>query len=192
MTRRIIAAIATITLAVGLAVAAPPASATSTTHTLAQTEAKLTGVSVGPNANTYWGEATLNSTWTSYLDCHSRRHYMPRLTITDHNPTLAPLAPTTMQASPSATCTPGIAVDPSVGPIHPDSWFNPASWNWSKIWGSLWDLISKCINGAANGVISNLSVAAAATAITGGGSLALTPDGLVAVAIGSCFAKINW
>lgn len=195
MPRRLTAALVTAALAVGLAVAAPHAAATSTTHTLAQTEAALKGVSVGPNANTYWGQATINGTWTSYIDCHNHKHYVPKLTMSNHNPTFAPAASASSvlapHATPSAICTPDIAAEP-VGPVHTDSWFNPATWNWAKIWGSMWDTISKCINGAASGVISNMTVIAAAIAITGGADLLLTPEGLVVIALGSCISKIGW
>ena len=192
MSRRFTAALITAALALGLTLAAPPAAATSTSHTLAQTEAALKGVSVGPNANTYYGQATINGTWTSYIDCHNHKHYVPKLTMTNHNPTVAPASPTgARQAGPTAICTPGVAPQP-VGPVHTDDWFNPATWNWAKIWGSLWNTISKCITGAVNGVISNMTVIAAAIAITGGADLLLTPEGLVVIALGSCIAKIGW
>lgn len=193
MSRRLTAALITATLAIGLTVAAPHAAATSTTHTLAQTEAALNGVSVGPNANTYYGQATINGTWTSYLDCHNHKHYVPKLTMSNHNPTIASAPPVTAtrHATPTAICTPDFAAQP-VGPVQADSWYNPSTWNWAKIWGSLWNTISKCINGAANGVISNMTVIAAAIAITGGADLLLTPEGLVVIALGSCIAKIGW
>jgi hypothetical protein len=185
MTRRLLAAIVTVALALGITIAASPASATSTNHTLAQTEAKLKGMSVGPNSYTAWGQATVNGTWTSYLDCHNKKHYAPKLTITNHNPTVT-ARPLSTSPTPDAICTPGI------GPITADSWYNPASWDWAHIWGSIWDTIHKCITGAVNGTISNMTVLAAATAMTGGADLVLTPEGLVVVALGSCFAKIGW
>lgn len=190
MIRRLFAVLAAalaVALTLGLA-AAQPAAATSTTHTLAQTEAALKGVSVGPNANTYWGQATITGTWTSYLDCHNRKHYVAKQTITNHNPTLAPLAPVTARTTPTAICTPGVAAQPLLS----GAWYDPRTWAWSKIWGSLWNTISACVNGAANGVISNMTVIAAAVAITGGADLMITPEGVVVIAIGSCFAKIGW
>jgi hypothetical protein len=137
-------------------------------------------MSAGPNANTYWGQATINGTWTSYLDCHKKLHYVPKLTITNHNPTLTARS-RPVPFAPSAICQPDVVARTANDVMHPDSWYNPASWNWSK-----------CISGAITGTMSNMSVTAAATAMTGGSSLVITPEGLVAVALGSCIAKIGW
>ena len=192
MHRRLIAALVTLALAVGLAAAAPHAAATSTNHTLAQTQAKLAGLSAGPNGNTYWGQATVNGSWTSYLDCHNVKHYVPKLTVTNHNPTLAPTPGRTV--TPQGTCTPGITAptgtpDPS---LMSGSWFNPASWNWSSIWGTLWSKISACLTGGARTAINTLTAQAAVAAVAEGASFEVTAAGVAVLMIGGCLAAIGW
>ncbi|HEV7191634.1 MAG TPA: hypothetical protein VGN35_00385 [Jatrophihabitantaceae bacterium] len=185
MTRRILAALVTAALAAALTVAAPPASAVSTTHTLAQTEAKLKGLSAGPNANTYWGQATVNGTWTSYLDCHNVKHYVAKLDVTDHNPTIVP--PTARSVTPHRTCTPGI--NPT---LLSGSWYNPASWNWSKIWGSIWDTISACFAGGTRTTVGTLTAQAAVAAVAEGATFEVTAVGVAVLMLGGCFAAIGW
>lgn len=186
MPRRLTAALITIALALGVTAAAPSAAAVSTTHTLAQTEAKLKGLSAGPNANTYWGQATVNGTWTSYVDCHNVKHYVPRLTITNHNPTIAAAPSATV--TPDSTCTPGLTSPSLMG----GSWFNPASWNWSSIWGSVWSTISACLTGGTRTTINTLTAQAAVAAVAEGASFEVTAAGVAVLMIGGCLAAIGW
>ena len=198
--RRLIALLAALAVMSGLAVAvAPQVQASTIYHTLAQDEAKMDSITVGPNVNTDWGAANFTGTWVSYISCtDNKKHWYGYQTFSNHTPT-APVhtASAAKTASgtvkPMATCQPdrpvaGMGITPMCS-----AWYDPFCWNWSAIWGSIWNQIQNCINGTSHAVLGTMGANAASAALTeGAATLELTPQGVAILAIGACISNLAW
>lgn len=204
MTRRIMAVLAALLMVLGLVavVNASSAQATTTNHTAAATMVRIRSVNIGPNTYTYWGQANITSSWTTYIDCSNHKHYVPSFNMSYHPP-VSPVTRGATSASakdprvitPEVPCTPGGPIRGTGGTISPmcSSWWNPFCWDWSSIWGHLWAQIQGCINGVTHGVMGTLTLNAAASALAEGATLIEFSPGFAAfVAISGCYYGITW
>jgi hypothetical protein len=189
-------ALLSLTIVGGLLMPAQPAQA-ATHHTVSWWLAYEKGKYLGPNADTSWGRMTI----TGFAACGG--HYYKIYKITQYpNPTTAgsvdagsvragsvragslgtgPVAPSA--ADPPAT------ISPSVCPtgMHPDSWWNPFSWNWEHILGIIWnDIVAKCMRGALSGAVGTASTSLATKLIAKVATIKVGPQGYAIAAIAGC------
>lgn len=75
--------------------------------------------------------------------------------------------------------------------IYPDSWFNPLSWHWSNILGTVWNnIVLKCAKGAAKGLVGTASGTLITNLLIRGAKLYVGPYGYAAMAIGGCSVDV--
>lgn len=175
-----------------------PASASTTHHSVAGLIAHTTGKTLGPNGYTDWGKATISS-YSSYYDCNRHETYWRRSLSMKQYPNPLGVQAVGAQTGPPITLSGGVSgpnscpsgpVRMTLGPdgmMHPDSWYNPASWDWGGILGSVWDrVISRCLSGAQAGVVPAASGTLIVNIIARGGKVFVGPEGYAAIAVGGC------
>jgi hypothetical protein len=213
MRMRLVAVLVTASTIFGLVAGTPPAdAATKHHHTVAQAVTYLKGKwTTGPNTYTKWQRIQLTG-FVKGWDCvHNRYAWNPQDVMHQYrNPTTAPALPSAAvaraatgglpalvhlngEAAPATTCTIPPGVVSRDASIHPDSWYNPASWNWghilSKTWNAIWN---HCLSGATQGVVGTASGTLVINLLARGGKVFVGPEGYAAIAIGGCVVNLVW
>lgn len=117
----------------------------------------------GPSWRTSYGQATI----VGFHDCGPR--HCPTVDVSYHPP-----ARTT--ADPMHDC---------------GSIWNPLSWCWSDIFGSIWDdFLGPCLTGALDGFIGTASGQVIVNLLNRGGQVFMDPWGYVAIAFGNCLVNV--
>lgn len=158
-----------------LVVTATPGVAAATTSilpppnwyhpTLSQAKSGFVGRSLGPNAYTSYGKYTITG-WTV-----SGKYTVPVSKVIYVSPVVAP----------------GYVASG----MHPDSWYNPTTWDWGHILGSTWSAIwNNCLKGATAGVVGSASVTTATNLLARGGKLFVGPEGYAVIAFGGCVTNL--
>jgi hypothetical protein len=196
---RIIAALLAVVTALGLASASPASASCAPGYcplSLAQVEQREIGHGVGPNVYTAYGRAQVNG-WSASGSGPSY-HVAAVLGIGYYPPTVkangAPLA--TRKVRVDRIGSKVTYTDMSTGKVLTASttsgitWWNPASWNWSAIWGTIWDGIQKCTQGVIKTLVSTVGTAFVLKAVVDRALLAIGPDGWAILVVGSCISGI--
>jgi|BarGraNGADG00212_1021973.scaffolds.fasta_scaffold59174_1 hypothetical protein len=106
------------------------------------------------------------------------------------NPTVLP-AKRTAVFGPSATPRVCPTETGQVGPLGAD-WWNPFSWNWDHILGTIWnDIVLKCLKGALAGSVGTASTQLATKLIQRVAYLKLGWQGYAVAAISGCVVSIT-
>lgn len=143
-------------------------------------ETHVTGRSVGPNAYTYYGKATIKG----FTTVNGKRK--PSLSIVQYpSPLVGLLVPSSISG--------GMDGRQITRPImQPDTWYQPWTWNWPKILGTSWDYVyNGCLHGALVGAMGAIGTQAAVGWLVRGAEMYLGPEAVVAVAIGGCWADLT-
>ncbi|UQX88734.1 hypothetical protein M6D93_01725 [Jatrophihabitans telluris] len=75
--------------------------------------------------------------------------------------------------------------------IYPQSWWNPGSWDWGSILGSVWDgLWNKCAKGALTGVVGNASGSVIRKLVVRGARVYVGWQGYAVLAISGCVVNL--
>lgn len=141
---------------------------------LSQAGAYFKNKHVGPNKYTSYGELLFTGIFyrhNSSSGTGSSYYYSPGEHV--YNKGLAVMA------------KPGVMTGPD-GVAQPDSWYNPASWDWGHIFSVLWSKVAQCAKGAAKGLVGTASGTLAVNLLAKGAKLVPGPYGYAAVAIGGC------
>ena len=132
-------------------------------HSVAYTKSYMTNRQVGPSRFTNYGVAKITG-WRAYGD--------------GDKPTLS------MSYQPPTTAA-------DSGSVTPDSWWNPATWNWGAIMGVDWsDLFSKCLSGAAGGFLGKVAYDSVAKDLLVRGATVISWEEYAALAFGGCVVKM--
>lgn len=179
---------------------APAVAAASVHNTVAQAEAKLINMTVGPGTNSFWGKARIIGWQVS--SCGAA--YQASVTNVTFEPPTAP-APTTAKHAatavspatvPCPSASPGAVPAGTVNPAGGD-WWNPFTWHWfgdaahpGILFGgccdSLVPRLHSCVYGAAAGTFPALSGEMIWQVLIMGGKLTTGPGGYAVLAIGGC------
>jgi hypothetical protein len=147
--------------------------------TLAAVMAYTTGKRVGPSADTGNGYFTITGFHRS-----GNGWVRERTAVSYANPTIV--------AGGANTGGPGSSVTPSV--MHPNSWYDPSSWNWKHILGSAWDATwNGCLKGSLTGLVGAAGGTLMVNMIARAGKIVPGPYGYAAIAISGCLvAALNY
>lgn len=81
------------------------------------------------------------------------------------------------------------------GPVmQPNSWYNPASWDWGHILGTAWNATwNGCLKGSLTGLVGSAGGTLMVNLIARGGKVFVGPYGYAAIAVGGCIvAALNY
>jgi hypothetical protein len=118
------------------AVATPKKATANPRLTLQQAVVAFRDDSIGPSTNTNYGRGTFTN-WVLHGSGDSR-YWTASVSVTNQNPYYR-----TDSKAPA-------------GKFHANSWWNPASWNWSGILGGFWNnVLVPCFKGIASGFMGS-------------------------------------
>ena len=207
MKGRLVAILATLAMVLGListgsASAAPPKAPTANTvttpadvtpagvgcpcrHPVTWWTGQGTGYSYGPNKYTHYQKGTI----VGWKKVSGATYAKLKLTA---NPALAGGGPAGSKTVTVNTTT-GQVYDSNGTIMQPNDWWNPFSWDWGKILGTMEHILELCAQGVEKGVIGSASTTIIWNMILRGVHfIELTPQGLAAAAVGGCVLNIYW
>lgn len=130
---------------------------------------------LGPNYYTDYGKAVITG-WPDRIANNTK--VSPSIKITNSGSPVAPMNQRATHYAPD-------------GSYHPDTWYNPFSWDWGHILGSMWQHLKDCLSGAAGAFLPSMGGTLAVNLlIHGGPKLYVGPAGYAAIAVGGCLGKI--
>lgn len=156
------------------AVTAGPAQAFGTYHKMTGVELRhwAVGRSLGPNVHTDWGKLTITGFTYLRTTAHGARIWRTNKDTCGAR-CLSPVGP--------------------AGVAYPNSWYNPASWDWGGIFGKIWDKITACDHGALVGFVGTASGAVLVNLLAHSPVIYVGPYNYAAVMIGGCLiAAMGW
>lgn len=197
------------TLAVAATVASSTtvaANATTTHHSVSSVISHVTGKTLGPKQATDWGKATITGFTSAYNCGNHKTYWTAKMSFKQYpNPLVArahinlgstlsrPMDGPSL-VSLSVQCPIGVKTMSVVTPdgmMHPDSWYNPTSWDWGSILGATWNnIVKKCLGGAATGLVGTASGTLIVNLIARGGKVFVGPYGYAAIAVGGCVVAV--
>jgi hypothetical protein len=162
--------------------------------TVSQVEKAEIGHGIGPSSYTGYGRAQVNSWHSNGLTGSAFRasavlgigYYPPTV-----KPSSAPLATRTVTVTRVGTKV--TYTDSSGRTLTTTSgveWWNPASWNWSAIWGTIYSKIVACTTGVIKTLVSTVGTAFVLKAVVDRALLAIGPEGWAVLVVGSCISGI--
>jgi len=170
----------------GVLVVAQPAQAICCPMTVAQVRAAVVGMHIGPSKATDGGRATITDTY--WQDNKVWAHW----DVT--------YPPGGVQPPSGASTLDNLVVSydaPLAGGHHhggmkPDSWWDPTSWDWGSIFGSIWDAWNRCYTGAVSTLTALVGSGLVVKGWVSGMSFLkkMTGTNMSQIMIGACIASV--